>query len=432
MDKRESWNLDAGHVAVVENLAGEEGHPGETVATSGSALRVITTWQGAEELRAAWQAMQDHPNADFDFYRTVIESREEVVSPYVLAVEREGVVEAMLLGRLERIPLEFRIGYKKVARVKARVITIITGGCLGTSSRENDQQFVNALLESLRHGEADAVQLHTIRVEGTLCALAGAAPGIFGRDYFPEKRIHRRLVFSPELRQKYVSLAEGGDRHFRALRKEHADLRVEVYRDLASVPRVCREAEEIAVKGYQRGLGAGFANDAEHQRLLEVMARAGRLRAYFLYFDGAPRAYWIGEGYRETFYPAYTGFDAEHGKHSPGTYLFLKMAEDLLEFARLDLGLGDAPYKQRFSNQSWEEASLFIFAASPKGRLLHLLRTCTGAISHAAERLLQRSGLLQRVKTSWKSRLRRDPPKGLGVVVQIATCTLSTLMSWHE
>jgi hypothetical protein len=44
---------------------------------------------------------------------------------------------------------------------------------------------------------------------------------------------------------------------------------------------------------------------------------------------------------------------------------------------RMDFGLGDAFYKQRFGTEGWEEASVFIFAPTLRGLVFNVLRTST-------------------------------------------------------
>jgi len=46
-----------------------------------------------------WRRWQYHPNADPDFFWTIVRSRSQVLYPFVLVVARDGSPEAMLIGR---------------------------------------------------------------------------------------------------------------------------------------------------------------------------------------------------------------------------------------------------------------------------------------------------------------------------------------------
>ena len=93
--------------------------------------------------------------------------------------------------------------------------------------------------------------------------------------------------------------------------------------------RLFVDAEEIAKKTYQRDLGAGFVDNAEMRQRLFLSADKGRLRAYLLYVDDKPCAFWIGTLYGKVFYLDFTGYDAAFKRYEPGTILLMWVIEDL-------------------------------------------------------------------------------------------------------
>ena len=76
---------------------------------------------------------------------------------------------------------------------------------------------------------------------------------------------------------------------------------------------------------------------------------------------------------------------------------------------RIDFGLGDAEYKDRFADRSRREADLQLFGKTSKSRLLRAYLGCTNTIESVARRALQRSGVFARLKQTWRARVR---PKG--------------------
>src|SRR5690348_13254748 len=74
-------------------------------------VRVARTMEEVFQLQLIWTAMQGHPNADFDFYGLVLRSRPGIVRPHVISVMRGGIIEAILVGRLEFRSIEASIGY---------------------------------------------------------------------------------------------------------------------------------------------------------------------------------------------------------------------------------------------------------------------------------------------------------------------------------
>ena len=85
----------------------------------------------------------------------------------------------------------------------------------------------------------------------------------------------------------------------------------------------------------------------------------------------------------------------------------MRMVDELVRegIKKLDFGLGDAHYKQRFGNRSWREATIRLFAPSAKGLTFRSMLGLFGTLDGAARRLLQRTGFLDRLKTGWRTRL---------------------------
>ena len=72
----------------------------------------------------------------------------------------------------------------------------------------------------------------------------------------------------------------------------------------------------------------------------------------------------------------------------------------------LDFGPGDAAYKQQFSNESWQERNLVIFAPTFRARRINLTRTLILAPVRVARRILDATRLTDRVRARWRKRLR--------------------------
>ena len=59
-------------------------------------------------------------------------------------------------------------------------------------------------------------------------------------------------------------------------------------------------------------------------------------------------------------------------RYEVGTLIFIRMNDELARegVRKLDFGIGDALYKQRFGDQSWREATVWLFAPTAKGMAL--------------------------------------------------------------
>ena len=106
------------------------------VVENGYTIRTLRSMEDLESVQDAWRALQTHPNTDYDFYRLIVAARSEVIGPYVLVLSRGDQVEAILVGRLENVRMECRLGYKVICRPRARVLTIVHGGLMGQDDSE--------------------------------------------------------------------------------------------------------------------------------------------------------------------------------------------------------------------------------------------------------------------------------------------------------
>ena len=134
------------------------------------------------------------------------------------------------------------------------------------------------------------------------------------------------------------------------------------------------------------------------------------LRGTVLHVDDKPCAFWIGSVHKKVFHSEATGYNSAYRKYELGTVVFLKLVEDLCreKVASIDFGLGDALYKRRFGDESWQEGSVRIYASSFKGTKLNLIRTILEGSALAGRQLANRIGIEQRLKTLWRKKLASD------------------------
>jgi ribosomal protein S18 acetylase RimI-like enzyme len=386
------------------------------VPAPGYRVRVLRSEQEVETLRHLWDALgTSYVDADVDFFLTLVRMRANVLRPHVIVLERDGDPAALVVGRIEEVPVSCRIGYRTVYRPILRSLTVAHGGVSGSE----DDQTARALLEQLERclaaGEADMVKLPALRTGSPLHRAATQVPGVFRRQHFMEPFRHTRLV----LPDSYEQLLASRDRKSRYNIRRSADLlhrtfggdlSVEVLRDPADHQRIFRDLEHVASKTYQRGLDAGFADTEEKRELVQIGLERGWFRAWVLSIRGKPVAFWQGNGRDGTFFVSSTGYDPDYRDQGVGTYLLLRMFEDLCadpQIEIVDFGWGDADYKRRFGTDSWEEHDVVVFAPSFRGVRVNAIRTAILGTSKGARRALSALGLTARVKKAWRARLRR-------------------------
>jgi hypothetical protein len=348
----------------------------------------------------------------------IVRSLPEVVRPHVVALYRDGKLESILVGRLERRCLDFRVGYLNLFRPWARCLTFVYGAIHGNASPENTELLVRAVMDSLKQNEADMAMFEFVPLGTALYRLALTLPGILSGDTLPAPQGHDIMVVPSSIDDVYRRMSSHRRIELRrTVRKLQTnpvgEPKIVCYRHAAEMDRFFHDAEEIAKKTYQRGLGVGFADNPAVRRRLELGARKGWLRAFVLYLGDRACAFWIGMLYHGTFVGEYTGYDPEFRQYSPGMVLMMRVLEGFCNGANgdsvreLDFGLGHAEYKRALCSKTWQEAIVFIFSPTLKGLALKLMRTATRLLDGAARRALASTDMLPRLKRVWRDRRAR-------------------------
>lgn len=364
---------------------------------------------GLGQLRGAWQRWQTHVNSDLDHFELVCGLRDEVQAPFVTVVERGGEIRALLAGRLERARIPLSLGYLTPLRLSARVIAVIHQGVVGELDDADAGEVVRHLWQQLALGQADAVDFHHLPEHSPLLRALQRD----GHRWLCEKRprwsTHREMLLPAEGSVRDAKLS--AKHRYNLRRREKALARAFpgrlAWRWLSrfdDIPALCARLEPCARTTHQRRLGVGFFDNEEFRRRFELFARRGELRVCCLEIDGEVRAFWFGTVYKDVFHSSETGYDPALGEYEVGTLMFTRMVDELVRerVQRLDFGLGDAPYKQRFGDRSWRETSVWMCAPTAKGWQLMLALRLTAALDRTARRLVERAGLTDRLKAAWR------------------------------
>jgi CelD/BcsL family acetyltransferase involved in cellulose biosynthesis len=380
----------------------------------GLSVRTARSFNELEGLREEWLSLRwSRIETDPEFFRIVTESRPEVVSPHVTVVERDGRAVAMAVGRLEDVPLEFRLGYKVLAAPRLRTITLVNGGVSEGADEEAVTALLGSLVACLRAGEADLLRLAKLGLDSSLRArvLRTAPPGCLLR--FGSPTVHWRVgipeSFEAFLAERSWNTRRNLRKHTRRFERDHEGRftlgSVETKEDAG---RLLKDMVELNARSYKHGLGTGLVDDEEHRRLVELGAGRDSFRASVLYVDGEPASFWCGFKHGGGFFSWLTAYDPVLARHNVGTYVLVELLEELCadsEIAFVDWGFGDADYKRSLGDKSWLEDDVLLFAPRLKTRLLNGAYSGFLALDRGARALLGDSRLVRGLKRRWRRRL---------------------------
>jgi hypothetical protein len=375
-------------------------------------VRILRSAAEVDELRAPWTAWEGHPHSDIDFLLMLCESRKQVLSPYVIAVYRGGKPDALLIGRLEHQQIKYRVGYLTLFKTMARTISFQYGALRGNGSDENCTQMILAILGSLKAGEADLATLDYPPTDSFLYKRALSLPGILSRDFASVPQPHYLMRLPRTIEEVFQGFSSSHRQavksHARKIEKKLGErLKVRCFRDPGELEMGIATVEEVARKTYHRALGVGFDTSPESVRILRFYADRDQLRMYVVSDGDKPIAFWVGVVYGGWFHSDHTAFDPEYRDCSPGTYVQVKLIEDLCRDGHhgIDFGLGDAVYKQRFGNENFEESPVCLFAPHMKGVTIKAAHSFTAGASNVLKKILSRTNLLLKLKKRWRDHL---------------------------
>jgi CelD/BcsL family acetyltransferase involved in cellulose biosynthesis len=385
--------------------------PNRTAAPS-ERVTIARTVEEVEALRPAWERLQvPNLDADLDYFLTVVAHRREVLRPHVVLIERpEG--DMLIVARLERAPLESRLGYRVVAKPVVRTLVVSFDGVVGAETDEACRRAVDELRRPLLDGEADVVMLPGLRLDGTLASVARNAGSFLTRDHVIDP-VNQWDVAIPDTLDAFLAGRSNKTRknlryYARRLERTYADVSVRVFEDESDLGELCADMEAVAAKTYQRRLGAGYQGTDFDHALMALCLRRGWMKAWVLRIDGKPVAFWHGAGYRGTFSVWTPGFDPEFANDRVGIHLLAQVIEDLCAdpaIHTLDYGHGEADYKRSFGDGAREVGQVLLFAPRPRAIRVNAVRTALAAATRLANRLLEGSDRGQRLKKAWRARI---------------------------
>jgi CelD/BcsL family acetyltransferase involved in cellulose biosynthesis len=382
-----------------------------------SAIDVDAALEGApgtlEHLRASWESVAwDRLDPVREYFLTVVRSRPEVAGVHAFFLPDEGRPEVAFVGRIEEVPLGLSVGYRRIYSPKIRAITLVHGGTAGIDTAERAEGVLRRLRDALEEGTADALILPAVRTDSQLFA-AAMDVRFPARQPVVARSVHWGLRLPDTFDAFLASRSSRTRKNLRVdrnrLQRDHGDsIELRVFREPAEADELFRDVRSLAAKTYQHGLGVAFADTADDEALISLALDRGWFRAYVLYVRGAPIAFWQGSVYARTFFTGTPGYDPSFADYGIGRYLLVRVIEQLCEddeVDAIDYGFGDAEYKRRFGNESWEEADVILFAPRFRPLRINVTRTVLASSLRVVKGAFARVGATKRLKRRWRRRL---------------------------
>lgn len=375
----------------------------------GIKLEVIEGLANIPKIRGCWEFLYNQSplkSLDANIKRFLAVSNIfDTRQPFIVALRKGADLEGLLIGHLSSDKSVAKLGYTKISLPRLRTWTIEYGGILGVADSDIMDYMSDVLRTIRRKYRIDSIFLNHIHYD-TYKYLNKNFHTVI------KKEMHRTMNCMESLDCFYKKFSSKHRKAIKSLLRKAEKLAGFEMRTLSSnsdLEEFIKDAQAVSKKTYQYALGAGL-NNIEVLKKLYVDSRLnGWLDFNIAYIKKRPVAFQIGHVVNEVYYLDALGFDPKYGKMSIGTVLFIKVLERLISLSRLkimDFGFGDAEYKRRYSDNSWEEISFELYSLSIKSMCVYVLRTITSFLDGSFKFLSDKIGMTSRIKKIWRDVLR--------------------------
>jgi hypothetical protein len=362
-----------------------------------------------EGWRECNSCFHDHSiHCDPDWIEEHFKHQKDKVRIYFL--ESEGRVIGAVPFVLSKKPLLCRLSESIVAKIPLRVMSLQGY----TPNLPAETSVYDMLFDRILESEFDAIQLSHVKTASLLWSYLRGSPLIQKFFYFysqsgplPHPLIHINGSFAGYMNKFSPKARYNRLREIKRLRARGDTQFIRVTK-ASEIDAFLEAAHGISQKTWQFvrhrwGIGAQDIDSVRSE--MRFLARRGWLRSYLLKCDAVPCSFIIGQQYGPTFYTAYAGVDPAWRSYSAGTVLLLLVLEDLfressLQFYDLD---GYLKFKEHFANESYPEASVWLFRRRAYPLLASSLYRACNATSEMAGSLLDQLHLKSIVKQLMRS-----------------------------
>ena len=305
---------------------------------SGVRATVARSVDELEAVRPAWEQLRGyHVTADPEYFETVLEALPGAVRPHVVALERDGEPIAVALGRIENVRLPARIGLPRGRRSAARGAhaRVRRGAGQATprshgapapgrapvrrSPRRRPTCCACACSRSARRCTRSRARR---RARSPRQRFATPERPLAGRDPRLAGGLSRRAVVQDAPRTSATTIGASSTTFGDRFSLETFEDAMPSSNASSGHPRVCRR-RRISTRSVRR------SSTARVQRaVFELGLRRGWLRAYLLYIDGEPVAFWHGSAHRGVLGPGMTGYDPAFHDVRAGSYVLVRRIEE--------------------------------------------------------------------------------------------------------
>ena len=374
-------------------------------------VEVATNLQAVEDLRPAWTSWTHNLDTDIDYYLHNLRNDPTVLHPYVIAVYQAGIAEAILVGLVRKRRISTVVSFVAIRGPKVRALEIVHRGRLGQLCPAIDKLMAAQLFKAIKSDGVDILCFHRLALRSELFREVQQLPSLILKERVPHTFCYSVLSLTASAGKRPPAFSGKINREIsrktRILQRAFPGrVRFKCYSQPNELDAGIRDAAKVAAATWQHYVGSKVLESPRTQESFKFCASQGWLRIYVLYIDDLPRAFMIGQLYKETFYCQHAGYDRKVARFSVGSLLTAWALENLAGAGvqQVVLGEGGQEHNRRLGCQRFEEGTVHVYSHSLRGLYVNIFVSLTGAIRAVGRHA--RWGLrLDRVGKVWRELL---------------------------
>ena len=346
---------------------------------------------------------------DIEFFKYQIKEDLLEGKPLICVLYKDDSPVMVSFGEEELVEMSPAIAYFKlrVFNFKKRCYHIFPYSVFGgNGTLEHSKIFIEMLLDNLRKEDIDYVFFSLLRRKAALSSNLLDIKNPLIRDFTPSNEKHFILKV-PESLETFLSTKDkqGRQKLKKIVKKVESEYKgrhlVRVFVSEEDVDRFYEDAEKVAQKSQLRAINVGFRSTKKELMKKKWIAKKGYFRSYILYLNNIPVSFMEGVNYRRHFVGENTGFDMEYEKFQTGSYIKLKLIEDIAQTKCadfIDFQIGADRWKQNFSSQEDEEIRVKIYLPKFSNIFFKVTFTVFPYLNRLVRRLLKKTMLYEKTR----------------------------------
>lgn len=346
-----------------------------------------------------WENHQWHPHADLEYVRHEYQFGREGGVPCVMAISDRRDLVSCAIGKIEKLPLKLQFGYRIIQGPPLTTLLLHGRSFLGDWQHATCAFLMDHVLSLLATGTIDALGLRGIPLDSPLGEMASSKVPFLRRDHFPivqEYWVLNQLdSFEAFLKEHHSVRRNFKECRNRLRRVVGNKVRIERYCHLDQLDQMLQHSETIGRKTWQRKLQDFSFLHHQVRAAYEFYFKMGWSRAFILHVNDHPAAFLHGLVYKGVFYAEKMGYDPAYRSLSLGTYLMMKVIEELCadpSINSMEFGVGNPEDKMRYCDSAFQVADMLLFGPGMRWWPLVLLRLMAQGSHQLGKQLSRKMG----------------------------------------